>query len=92
MIRRRGHASWPTAQRPADRKTNGTATRSRSTLERTLRREEFPRLGATTTRRVLEAAGSSYPKIRTWRPTGTAERKRKSGIVRVTDPLTELKR
>jgi hypothetical protein len=41
---------------------------------------------------VLEAAGSSYQKTRTWCPTGTAERKRKSGIVRVTDPQTEQKR
>jgi transposase len=81
-----------TAQRPPDRKTDGTATWSLSTLERTLRREAFPRLGATTIRRVLEAAGSSYQKTRTWCPTGTAERKRKSGIVRVTDPRTEQKR
>jgi transposase len=81
-----------TAQRPPDRKTDGTATWSLSTLERTLRREAFPRLGATTVRRVLEAAGSSYQKTRTWCPTGTAERKRKSGVVRVTDPQTEEKR
>jgi transposase len=81
-----------TAQRPADRKADGTATWSLSTLERTLRREAFPRLGGTTIRRVLEAAGSSYQKTRTWCPTGTAERKRKSGIVRVTDPQTEQKR
>jgi hypothetical protein len=81
-----------TAQRPPDRKADGTATWSLSTLERTLRREACPRLGATTIRRVLEAAGSSYQKTRTWCPTGTAERKRKSGIVRVTDPQTELKR
>ena len=81
-----------TAQRPPDRKADGTATWSLSTLERTLRREAFPRLGATTIRRVLEAAGSSYQQTRTWCPTGTAERKRKSGIVRVTDPQTEQKR
>ena len=81
-----------TAQRSPERKTDGTATWSLSTLERTLRREAFPRLGATTIRRVLEAAGSSYQKSRTWCPTGTAERKRKSGTVRVTDPQTEEKR
>jgi transposase len=81
-----------TAQRPPDRKADGTATWSLSTLERTLRREGWPRLGATTIRRVLAAAGSSYQKTRTWCPTGTAERKRKSGIVRVTDPQTEQKR
>jgi transposase len=81
-----------TAQRPPDRKTDGTAAWSLSTLERTLRRERFPRLGATTIRRVLQDAGSSYQRTRTWCPTGTAERQRKSGIVRVTDPETEAKR
>jgi transposase len=81
-----------TAQRPPDRKTDGTATWSLSTLERTLRREGCPCLGGTTIRRVLEAAGSSYQKTRTGCPTGTAERKRKSGSVRVTDPQTEQKR
>jgi transposase len=81
-----------TAQRAPDRRTDGTATWSLSTLERTLRREAFPRLGATTIRRVLQDAGSSYQQTRTWCPTGTAERKRKSGVVRVTDPETEAKR
>jgi transposase len=81
-----------TAQRRPERKTDGTATWSLSTLKRTLRREAFPRLGATTIRRVLQDAGSSYQRTRTWCPTGTAERKRKSGIVRVTDPQTEEKR
>ena len=81
-----------TAPRPPERKTDGTATWSLSTVERTLRREAFPRLGATTIRRVLQDAGSSYQQTRTWCPTGTAERKRKSGIVRATDPQTEEKR
>jgi transposase len=77
-----------TAQRAPERKTDGTATWSLGTL----RREAFPRLGGTTIRRVLQDAGSSYQKTRTWCPTGTAERKRKSGIVRVVDPHTEEKR
>ncbi len=80
-----------TAQRRPERKTDGTATWSLSTLERTLRREAFPRLGATTIRRVLQDAGSSYQQTRTWCPTGTAERKRKSGVVRVTDLQTAEK-
>ena len=42
--------------------------------------------------RVLADAGSSYQKTRTWCPTGTAERKRKAGVVRVVDPRTEEKR
>src|SRR5881275_2037671 len=35
-----------TAQRPPDRKVDGTATWSLSTLERTVRREGLPRVGA----------------------------------------------
>jgi hypothetical protein len=61
-------------------------------LERSLRQDALPRVGATTIRRVLEAAGSSYQKTRTWCPTGTAQRQRKAGVVRVTDPRTEEKR
>jgi transposase len=80
------------AQRTPERKADGTGTWSLSTLERTLRRDGLPRLGATTIRRVLADAGSSYQKTRTWCPTGTAERKRKDGVVRVIDPATEQKR
>lgn len=81
-----------TAQRAPDRRTDGTATWSLSTLQRRLRREAFPTLGATTIRRVLEDAGSSYQRTRTWCPTGTAQRTRKSGVVTVVDPRTEEKR
>jgi transposase len=81
-----------TAQRAPDRKVDGTATWSLSTLERTVRREGLPRVGATTIRRVLHEAGSSYQRTRTWCPTGTAQRKRKAGVVRVVDPQTEEKR
>jgi transposase len=81
-----------TAQRPPDRKVDGTATWSLSTLERTARREGPPRVGATTIRRVLHDAGSAYQRTRTWCPTGTAQRKRKAGVVRVVDPRTEEKR
>lgn len=81
-----------TAQRSPDRKVDGTATWSLSTLERTIRREGLPRVGATTIRRVLHDAGSSYQRTRTWCPTGTAQRKRKAGVVQVVDPQTEEKR
>jgi transposase len=81
-----------TAQRPPDRKTDGTATWSLSTLERTVRREGHPRVGATTIRRVSRDAGSSYQRTRTWCPTGTAQRKRKAGVVKAVDPQTEGKR
>src|SRR5581483_8196009 len=57
-----------------------------------LRREGLGRIGTSTIRRVLQDAGSSYQRTRTWCPTGTAVRKRKSGPVQVTDPQTEEKR
>src|SRR4051812_23413805 len=81
-----------TAQRPPDRKMDGTATWSLSTLERTIRREGLSEVGATTIRRGARGAGSSYQRTRTWCPTGTAQRKRKAGVVRVVDPRTEEKR
>ena len=87
----RGHIV-ATAQRQPERKTDGTATWSLSTLEGAIRREALPQVGATTIRRVLQDAGSSYQQTRTWCPTGTARRKRKSGVITVTDPQTETKR
>ena len=80
------------AQRPPDRKLDGTATWSLSTLERAVQREIFPAPSARTIAQILRDAGSSYQRTRTWCPTGTAERKRKDGVVRVVDPLTEQKR
>ena len=81
-----------TAQQPPDRRKEGTATWSLVTLERRLRRDGLTRLGASTIRRVLTAAGSSYQRSRTWCPTGTAVRQRKAGVVTVADPQTEEKR
>lgn len=81
-----------TAQRTPDRQRDGTATWSLTTLQRTIRREGLARIGATTIRRVLHDAGSSYQRTRTWCPTGTAQRRRQSGVVTVVDPQTEQKR
>src|SRR5262249_11951966 len=75
-----------TAQRQPNRRTDGTATWSLSTLQRSLRRAGLRRVGTSTIRRVLQDAGSSYQRTRTWCPTGTAQRKRKSGVVTVVDP------
>ena len=80
------------AQQAPDRHADQTATWSLSTLQRRLRREGLPRIGATTIRRVLQEAGSSYQRTRTWCPTGTALRQRKAGVVQVVDPLTEEKK
>ncbi len=81
-----------TAQREPDRREEGSATWSLSLLERALRQGGLPQIGTTTIRRVLQEAGSSYQRTRTWCPTGTAIRKRKAGPVQVVDPLTEQKR
>ncbi len=81
-----------TAQRPPDRREDGTAAWSLNTLQRRLRRDGLVRVGATTIRRVLGEAGASYQRSRTWCPTGTAQRQRKAGVVRVVDPQTEEKR
>src|SRR5207249_4589309 len=81
-----------TAQRTPDRRQDGSATWSLSLLKRALRQAGLPLIGATTIRRVLQDAGSSYQRTRTWCPTGTAIRKRKDGPVQVVDPLTEQKR
>jgi transposase len=81
-----------TAQRQPDRRGDGTATWSLTTLQRNLRRSGLPQVGTSTIRRVLHDAGSSYQRTRTWCPTGTAQRKRKAGVVTVVDPQTERKR
>jgi len=80
------------AQRQPDRKAAGTATWSLRTLERAVRRELVPAPSARTIAQILRDAGSASQQTRTWCPTGTAERKRKDGVVRVVDPLTEAKR
>jgi len=41
---------------------------------------------------VLHESGRSYQKSRTWCPTGSAPRKRKSGTAVVTDPDAESKK
>jgi transposase len=81
-----------TAQRPPTRRADGTATWSLGTLQRSLRQAGLPALGTSTIRRVLQDAGSSYQRTRSWCPTGTAQRKRKAGVVTVVDPHTEVKR
>ena len=81
-------------EHPPDRRQDGTATWSLTTLERALRAEGdgLEQVGATTIRRVLHEAGYSYQRTRTWCPTGTAQRKRKDGVVTVTDPAAETKK
>lgn len=80
-----------TAQPPPERRTDGSATWSLTLLQRRLRHAGLARIGTSTIRRVLQAAGSSYQRTRSWCPTGSARRVRTGGSVTVSDPQTEQK-
>jgi transposase len=73
---------------------DGTATWSLGTLKKSLRTapDGLPRIATSTIWQVLHEAGRSYQKSRTWCPTGSALRKRKSGTALVTDPDAESKK
>ncbi len=73
---------------------DGTATWSLSTLKKSLREapDGLPKVASSTIWQVLHEAGRSYQKSRTWCPTGSALRKRKSGTAIVTDPDAESKK
>lgn len=79
-------------QREPDREADGTGNWSLSTLQGALRQNTFPRIGATTIRRVFQEAGYRFGHTRTWCATGTALRKRKAGVVTVYDPRAEEKK
>ena len=78
-------------RRTPDRQEDATATWSLKTLEQSLRRKDLSRVGASTIRRVLHEAGYTFGRTRTWCKTGTAQRKRKTGVVTVHDPKAEEK-
>ncbi len=82
------------ARRRPDREADGTATWSLMTLRRALRAapDGLPRVSTGTIRAVLIDAGWSWQRSRTWCETGTVQRKRKSGVVTVTDPDAEAKK
>jgi len=73
---------------------DGTATWSLSTLRRSLRAavDGLPRVSTYTIRDVLRRSGATYQRTRTWCPTGTAVRRRKSGPAVVTDPDADAKK
>ena len=74
--------------------TDGTATWSLSTLQKALRQapDGLPQVSTYTLWQVLRAERQSPQQNRTWCPTGTVLRKRKEGVVAVTDPDTEAKK
>ena len=82
------------AQRAPTPQTDGTATWSLSALKKALRRAEdgLPGVSTFTIREVLHEAGYSFQRTRTWCPTGEALRKRKAGVVTVTDPDAQPKK
>jgi transposase len=74
--------------------TDGTATWSLSTLKKSLRAapDGLPKVATSTIWQVLHESGRTYQRSRTWCPTGSALRKRKSGTAIVTDPDAESKK
>jgi hypothetical protein len=81
-------------ERQPDREKDGTATWSLSTLQRALRQaaDGLPKVSTYTIWGVLHGAGWTCQKDRTWCKTGTVTRKRKEGVVEVTDPNAEAKK
>ena len=75
-------------RRKPDLEQDGTATWSLSTLQRSLRQAEdgLPEVSTYTIWVVLQANGFSWQKDRSWCETGKVKRKRKTGVVEVTDP------
>lgn len=67
---------------------DGTAAWSLSTLRKALRSapDGLPNVSTYTLWQVLHGAGYSHQLTRTWCPTGTALRRRKSGAAVITDP------
>jgi transposase len=84
------------ARRRPDREQDGTATWSLTTLQKALRQKPepdgLPDISTYTIWTVLREAGFSWQASKTWCETGTVRRKRKSGVVQVTDPDTEAKK
>jgi hypothetical protein len=82
------------ARRQPDPAHDGTATWSLTTLQRTLRQaaDGLPQVSTYTIWATLHNAGLAWQQSRTWCDTGRVKRRRKSGVVPVTDPDTEAKK
>lgn len=79
-------------QEPPARATDQSATWSLTLVQRRLRASGLPQVSRDTIHQTLRGAGYTWQRTRSWCPTGTARRKRKSGVVTVADPETEQKR
>lgn len=75
-------------RRTPDRERDGTVRWSLATLQRALRRapDGLPRVSTHTIWKTLHGAGYRFGRNQTWCHTGTVLRRRKSGVVEVTDP------
>jgi transposase len=73
---------------------DGAASWSLTLLQRALRSAEdgLPNVSTYTILQTLHEAGYSWQKSRTWCSTGSVQRKRKNGVVTVTDPEAVEKR
>jgi transposase len=82
------------ARRAPNLEQDGTATWSLSSLQRALRRGEagLPEVSTYTIWLVLRANGFSWQKDGSWCETGKVKRKRKTGVVEVTDPDAGVKK
>ncbi|WP_143393020.1 helix-turn-helix domain-containing protein [Fimbriiglobus ruber] len=82
------------ARRTPTPQHDGTATWSLTLLRKALRTapDGLPRVSTYTIWRVRHDAKFTFQRTRTWCPTGQAIRKRKAGVVTVTDPETESKK
>jgi transposase len=81
-----------TLQETPERTNDQSATWSLTLLQRRLRAHGLPQVSRDTIQKTLRGAGYSWQRTRTWCPTGTARRKRKAGVVTVTDPEAERKK
>jgi transposase len=76
------------ARRTPERERDGTATWSLMSLRRALREAQdgLPQVSTYTIWWVLREAGWSWQKDASWCETGKVKRKRKEGVVEITDP------
>lgn len=81
-------------ERKPDIEKDGSASWSLSLLQKSLRSAEdgLPEVSTYTIYQTLREAGYSWQRTQTWCSTGTVKRKRKGGVVTVTDPECEEKR
>jgi len=82
------------ARRTPDRERDGTVIWSLTTLQRALRRapDGLPHVSTYTIWVILHEAGFRWQASQTWCETGKVKRKRKAGVVDVTDPDAQPKK